>query len=316
MRGTHFAALSAFVVVAELTSFTKAAKRLGLSTATLSQAVRGLEDRLGVRLLNRTTRSVALTDAGERLLGQVRPLLDEFDAAVESVNAFRTRPAGHLRLTVPPPVSRFMLGPVLARFLAQYPEISIEVSVDSRLTDIVAERFDAGVRRANIITRDMTTVRMTDDMRNVTVASPHYLARHGRPQTPHDLEGHNCIRLRLPSGGLIPWQFHVDGKPVEFDVAGSVVVNDADLMVSAALEGIGVTYIFEEYVAPLVADGRLVSLLDQFLLPAKDGFFLFYPSRPETSAALKAFVEFLRTSLRASTPAANEVVGQQSSEAP
>ncbi|HEY2534282.1 MAG TPA: LysR family transcriptional regulator [Xanthobacteraceae bacterium] len=316
MRGTHFAALSAFVVVAELASFTKAAKRLGLSTATLSQAVHGLEDRLGVRLLNRTTRSVALTDAGERLLGQVRPLLDGFDAAVESVNAFRAKPAGHLRLTVPPPVSRLMLAPVLARFLAQYPEISIEVSVDAGLTDIVAERFDAGVRRGNIIARDMITVRMTDDMRHVTVASPHYLARHRRPQTPHDLEGHNCIRLRLPSGGFIPWQFLVDGKPTEFDVVGSVVVNDPDLMVSAALEGIGVTYIFEEYVAPMIADGRLISLLDQSLLPATDGFFLFYPSRIEASAVLKAFVEFLRTSLEASPAAANKQVGQQSSEAP
>jgi DNA-binding transcriptional LysR family regulator len=300
MRGNHFAELSAFVAVAEHASFTNAARRLGLSTATLSQTVRALENRLGVRLLNRTTRSVAPTDAGERLLTQLRPLLDGFDAAIESVNAFRDKPVGHLRLTMPPPVARFVLAPVLARFLAQYPEIVIETTVESGLTDIVAGRYDAGFRRGNLVARDMIATRVTNDMHYLVVASPDYVARRGRPQTPADLSAHNCIRYRLPGGGFIPWTFVVDGKTAEFEVEGSVVViNDPELVISAALEGIGVAYLYEEYVASLVADGRLVSLLDKSALPVTDGFFLFYPSRRQNPAALRALIEFLRSGLRA-----------------
>jgi DNA-binding transcriptional LysR family regulator len=296
MRGNHFAELSAFVAVAEQASFTNAARRHGLSTATLSQTVRALETRLGVRLLNRTTRSVAPTDAGERLLSQLRPLLDGFDAAIESVNAFRERPAGHLRLTMPPPVARFVLAPVLARFSQLYPEIVIEATVESGFTDIVAGRYDAGFRRGNLVARDMIATRVSSDMHYLVVASPDYLARRGWPQTPADLSAHNCIRYRLPGGGFIPWVFVADGKTVEFDVQGSVVViNDPELVISAALEGIGIAYLYEDYVASLVADGRLVSLLDKSVLPVTDGFFLFYPSRRQNSAALRAFIEFLRS---------------------
>ena len=298
MRGTHFGELSTFVAVAEEASFTKAAKRMGLSTATLSQTVRALEERLGVRLLNRTTRSVAPTEAGERMLRQLRPLLDGFDAAIESVNAFRDRPAGHLRLTVPPPVAKFTLAPILARFLAKYPEITIEISVDAGLTDIVAGRFDAGFRRGNVIARDMIAVRVTDDMRQVAVAAPDYVAKHGRPCVPDDLYAHNCIRFRLPGGGFIPWQFVVDGKLAEFDVGGSVIVNEAELGIRTAIAGLGVVYIIEEYVAPMIADGRLVALLDDSVLPRMPGFSLFYPSRRQNPAALQALIEFLRTNLR------------------
>jgi DNA-binding transcriptional LysR family regulator len=306
MRGTQFAELSAFMAVAEQASFTKAAKRLGLSTATLSQTVRALEERLGVRLLNRTTRSVAATDAGERLLTQLRPLLDGFDAAIESVNAFRDRPAGHLRLTMPPPVAKFVLAPVLARFLERYPEIGIEIAVETGLTDIVAGRFDAGFRRGDLVARDMIAVRVTDDLRPVAVASPDYLARHGRPQTPADLHGHNCIRLRLPGGGFIPWQFVVQGKTAEFEVDGSVIVNDPELVVSAALDGIGVAYLVEDYVSPLIADGRLVCLLEASMPPPANGFFMFYPSRRQNLAALQALIEFLRANLRTSIRTAKE----------
>ncbi len=299
MRRAQFADLNAFVAVAEYASFRKAAERLGLSTAALSQTVRGLEEQLGVRLLNRTTRSVAPTDAGERLLQQLRPLLDGFDAAIESVNAFRERPAGHLRLTMPPPVARFVLAPVLARFLEQYPDIVIETTVESALTDIVAGRYDAGIRRGNLVARDMIAMRVTNDMHYLLVASPDYLARRGRPQTPDDLQAHNCIRYRLPGGGFIPWVFVVDGKTVEFDISGSVVViNDPELVISAALEGIGIAYLYEEYVASLVADGRLVSLLDKSALPITDGFFLFYPSRRQNPAALRALIDFLRSDMR------------------
>ncbi len=299
MRGTHFSELSAFVAVAEQASFTKAARALGLSTATLSQTVRALEERLGVRLLNRTTRSVAPTDAGVRLLAQLRPLLEGFDAAIESVNAFRENPAGHLRLTMPPPVARFVLSPVLARFLHRYPEIAVETTVESGFPDIVAGRYDAGFRRGNLVARDMIAMRVTDDVHYLVVASPDYVARHGRPQTPADLSGHNCIRYGLPGGGFIPWHFIVDGKTVELEVGGSVVViNDPELVISAALEGIGVAYLYEEYVASLVADGRLVNLLDKSALPVTEGFFLFYPSRRQNTAALRALIDFLRAEMR------------------
>jgi DNA-binding transcriptional LysR family regulator len=298
MRGHQFTELSVFVAVAEEASFTKAAKRLGLATPTLSQTVRALEERLGVRLLNRTTRSVAPTEAGERLLEQLRPLLDGFDAAIESVNAFRDKPTGHLRLSMPPPVAKFVLAPVLARFLDQYPEINVEMSVESGLTDIVAERFDAGFRRGDLVARDMIAVRATNDMRLVAVASPDYVARRGRPQTPADLRAHNCIRLRLPDGAFIPWQFVAEGTTVEPDVEGSVIVNDPELVVSAAVEGIGVAYIFEDYVAPMLADGRLVRVLEDSALPPAKGFFLYYPSRRQNPAALQALIGFLRTNLR------------------
>ena len=301
MRSLNLPGLTVFVAIVEHGSFAAAARHLGLSTPSVSQALRGLEERLGVRLLNRTTRSVAPTDAGERLLTQLRPLLDGFDAAIESVNAFREKPAGHLRLTMPPPVARFVLAPVLARFLQQYPEIVIETTVDSGLTDIVAGRYDAGFRRGNLVARDMIATRVTNDMHYRVVASPDYVARRGLPQTPADLGAHNCIRYRLPGGGFIPWMFVVDGKTVEFDVEGSVVViNDPELVISAALEGIGIAYLYEEYVASLVADGRLVSLLDKSALPVTDGFFLFYPSRRQNPAALRALIEFLRSDLRAS----------------
>jgi DNA-binding transcriptional LysR family regulator len=299
MRGSQFTELSAFVAVAEHASFTKAAERLGLSTAALSQTVRALEERLGVRLLNRTTRSVAPTDVGERLLTQLRPLLNGFDAAIESVNAFREKPAGHLRLTVPPPAAKFVLAPVLARFLEQYPEIVIETTVESALTDIVAAGYDAGIRRGNSLARDMIAVRVTDDMHYLVVASPDYVARRGRPQTPGDLQAHNCIRYRLPGGGFIPWIFVAEGKTVEFAVNGSVVViNDPELVIRTALDGVGVAYLYEDYVASLVADGRLVSLLEKSALPITDGFFLFYPSRRQIPAALRAFIDFLRADLR------------------
>jgi DNA-binding transcriptional LysR family regulator len=303
MRGTQFAELSAFVAVAEEASFTKAAKRLGLSTATLSGTVRSLEEQLGVRLLNRTTRSVAPTAAGERMLAQLRPLLDGFDAALESINAFRDKPTGHLRLTAPAPVAKLVLAPMLARFLAQYPEITIEISVEDRLTDIVAERYDAGFRRGRIIARDMIAVRVTDDARSHVVASPNYLARRGRPLKPVDLQAHNCIRLRLPSGDFFPWEFVAEGKTVELPVDGSMVVNNADLQVSAALEGIGVIYMLEEYVQPALATGSLVSLLGDSVRPPREGFFLYYPSRRQNPAALQALIEFFRKESRGSARA-------------
>ena len=238
MRGSQFAELNAFVAVAEHASFTKAARQLGLSPTTLSQTIRALEERLGVRLLNRTTRSVALTDAGELLLARLRPLLDDFDAAVKSVNKFRDNPAGRLRLTIPPPVASFVIAPLLAKFVARYPDITLEISVDSHMVDIVPGRFDAGIRHAHRVARDMIAVRITDDISSVVVASPDYLARHPVPTTPSDLEAHNCVRVRFPSGEFAPWQFARDGKIIEVDVDGAVIVNEPDLAIRAALDGV------------------------------------------------------------------------------
>ena len=227
-------------------------------------------------------------------------MLDEFDTILESVNAFRDRPTGHLRLTAPPPVAKFVLAPVLGRFMAQYPEITIDISVEQRFTDIVASRYDAGFRRGEALARDMIAMRVTDDLRHHVVASPEYLARMGRPLKPIDLQAHNCIRLRLASGDFIPWEFVTDGKAVELEVEGSIVVDDPDLLISLALEGIGVAYLLEEYVQPMVANGRLVSLLDDSVKPPNEGFFLYYPSRRQNPAALQALVDFLRKERRAS----------------
>jgi DNA-binding transcriptional LysR family regulator len=294
MRGTQFAELSAFVAVAEEASFTKAAKRLGMSTASLSQTVRALEEHLGVRLLNRTTRSVSVTDAGQRMLTQLRPLLDGFDAALESVNAFRDKPAGHLRLAVTPPATKFVLAPVLGKFLAKYPEVSVEVmAVTTGAIDLAGGRFDAGIHRRDRVARDMIAVRLTHDLRFVTVAAPDYIARHGRPQTPSDLQNHNCIRLRLASGETLPWHYVVDDKTAEFETHGSLVANEPDFLVNAALEGAVVTYMVEEYVAPMITDGRLVCLLGDYA-PTVSGLFLFYPSRRQNPAALRALIDFMR----------------------
>jgi len=298
MRGSQFAELNAFVAVAEHASFTRAAKQLRLSPATLSQTIRALEERLGVRLLNRTTRSVAPTEAGERLLARLRPLLDDLAAAVEAVNAFRDKPAGRLRLTVPPPVASLVLAPLLARFLAEYPDIAVDISVDGAMVDIVAGRFDAGIRIGERVARDMIGVRITDNIRVMVVASPAYLARHATPQTPGDLAGHNCIRMRFPGGDFLPWAFAVEGRIQQFEVDGSVIVNESDLAIRAALDGIGVLYEISDYVAPLIAEGRLVAVLEDWMPPPSDGFFLYYPSRRQNPAALQALIDFLRQNLK------------------
>src|SRR5882724_2944364 len=198
MRGPELAEMNAFVAVAERRSFARAALQLGISRSRLSETISGLEARLGVRLLNRTTRSVAPTAAGERLLTRLRPLLDDLAGALDSINTFRDKPAGLLRLTVPPPVASFMLAPLLSRFLAEYPEIELEVSVDAALTDIVAGRFDAGIRMGERLERDMIALRIGEEMRAVVVAAPSYLARNPAPAAPADLDTHNCIRIRFP----------------------------------------------------------------------------------------------------------------------
>lgn len=293
MRGIGFAEMNAFAEVASRRSFAKAAAQLGVSRSTLSETIRGLEERLGVRLLNRTTRSVAPTEAGERLLLRLRPVLADFEAALDGINTFRNTPAGHLRLTVPPPAARLVIEPILTRFLAEHPAISVEISVDSALTNIVADRFDAGIRPGQRIDRDMIAVRISDEMRFVVVASPDYLTGRPPPATPQELQTHNCIRIRFPSGAMPAWEFEKGGRSFEVSVDGSLIVNTDDLQCRAALEGIGVVYTFEDHVAPLIAEGRLVSLLEDWM-PRFPGFYLYYPTRRHVPAALQAFIAFIR----------------------
>jgi len=297
MRGPELAELNAFVTVAERCSFANAAVQLGISRSRLSETIRELEGRLGVRLLNRTTRSVAPTVAGERLLAQIRPVLDDFDAVLSSIDAFRDKPAGLLRLTVPPPAASFMLAPLLSRFLRQYPAINLEISVDGALTDIVAARFDAGMRAGDLIERDMIAVRIGEEIRGVVVAAPEYLAQHKWPTTPRDLAAHNCIRFRFPSGAIIPWQFEKNGRHVEVAVEGRLTVNDPQLAVKAALDGVGMLYTALGYAAPEIKAGRLVPVLEDWQTPAAS-IFLYYSGRRQVPAPLQAFIEFLRVNLR------------------
>ncbi len=300
MRATRFAELTSFVAVAERKSFTKAADDLGTSTSALSQTIRNLEDSLGVRLLSRTTRSVEMTAAGGQLLERIRPLLSDFAAAVGSVSAFRDKPAGRLRLTVPPPVASFVLPPLLRRFLAQYPDIVVDVTVESSLVDIIAERYDAGIRIGSRVARDMIAVRITDDLRFVVVASPAYLARRPPPETPEDLRMHNCLRTRFESGTFESWRFMREDKVTEVEVEGSAIANRPEPLIRAALDGLGVLHVIRDYVAPWIASGELIPLLETWMPSPSEAFFLYYPSRRQNPAALTAFIDFLRADVRRS----------------
>jgi DNA-binding transcriptional LysR family regulator len=298
MRKLGFAEMNAFVAIAERSSFAKAAIHLGISRSALSETIRGLEEKLGVRLLNRTTRSVALTEVGERLLAELRPALDSFEAAVESVNVFRDKPGGHLRLTVPRPAAKTVIEPILSKFLAAYPAISLEIITDSALTDIVRDRFDAGIRPGHRVGRDMIAVRVGEDARPMVVASPDYLRRHSHPKVPGDLQAHNCIRLRFASGTMQPWAFEKRGKSMEVVVKGSLIVSDGDLAVRAALDGVGLARLPLSVIDAYVARKRLVPLLEDWA-PRSVGFYLYYPSRRQIPAALKAFIGFIKAHSRA-----------------
>jgi DNA-binding transcriptional LysR family regulator len=233
---------------------------------------------------------------GERLLGQLRPVLDDYNSALESINDFRDRPCGALRLTVSPPASEFLLAPVLARFIDQYKDIRLEVSAEAALQDIVAERFDAGVRVGQRVERDMVAVRVSGDLLAVIVASPDYLAKRGTPEKPQDLREHNCVRFRFP-GGIFPWRFEKKGKRIEVAVEGSVITNDPVMGVRLAADGAGLFYILNAYAQPLLDQGKLVTVLDDWL-PPPDAFYLYYPSRRQNPAALQVLIEFLKANLR------------------
>jgi len=260
--------------------------------------VRNLEERLGVRLAERTTRSVAATPAGERLLERLRPLLDDYQAALESLNDFRSRPAGALRLTVAPPAADFVLAPLVARFLSQYPEITLDVSIDRAFVDIVQARFDAGIRPGERVARDMIALRISGDMPFVSAASPAYLERRGTPRTPDELAKHACIRFRLPNGALVPWRLGRKGRMLEVQVDGPLIATEPGIGLRAAIDGAGLIQLPTAYVTAYVAAGRLVAVLDDWEQPKVDGFFLYYSSRRQMRPPLKALVDFLREAHR------------------
>jgi len=293
MHVPSLAETTAFVAVVELKSFTKAAKQLALSPPRVSEMVRKLEERLGVRLVERTTRSVAPTAAGERLLERLRPVLDEYQSALESTNEFRGRPAGLLRLTAPPPAD-FFLGSAISRFLAQYPEISLDLSFNDALTDIVAERFDAGIRIGERIERDMIAVRVTDELPLVVAGSPAYFAQRGRPKSPKDLVAHDCIRTRFASGTYLPWRFRVKRRDLEVHVEGRLVVNSASLARRVAVEGLALIQTPLLLITSDLSEGKLMTVLEQWAPTPVTGFFLYYPSRRQMRPPLKALVDFLR----------------------
>jgi len=299
MRGTQFAELSAFVAVAEHRNFTKAAAQLGVSRSSLSQTIRSLEEHLGVRLLNRTTRSVALTDAGERLLADTQPVLDGIDKALEAVNAFRDKPSGTLRLSMTRVTATFIIGPRLPQFLAKFPDIKLEIAADDSHSDIVSSHFDAGISIGERIAKDMIAVRVLDDQRLVAIASPAYLAHHPSPATPQDLHAHNCVRLRSDwDGSIQPWAFENAGRRLEVVVDGSLVLNEWSLVVNAVLGGIGIGYAPELLISSPVADGRLVRLLEDWCGHVS-GVFLYYPSRRQMPGALRAFIDFMHAQCNA-----------------
>ncbi len=294
MRGREFADLSAFAAIVEHGSFTRAAAHLGVSPSALSQTIRRFEERVGVRLLNRTTRSVAPSMAGTRLLGRLVPTLSELDAALAEVRAARETPAGTVRINAPRLAALLFLGPLVSRFLAAHPDIVLDLVVEDRFTDIVADRFDAGIRVGERLAKDMVAVRLGGALEVMAVASPQYFARYGRPQTPRDLGRHRCINLRMATDGrLYRWQFERGKQALEVAVDGPLIVNDTDLAVRAALDGVGIAYLVDLHVEALVRSRRLERVLTAWS-PSLPGFFLYYPSRRQMPAALRAFVDFVR----------------------
>ena len=284
----------AFLAVARERSFTRAAAKLGVSQSALSQTIRGLEERLGLRLLTRTTRSVAPTEAGERLLRTVGPRLDEIDAELVGLSELREKPAGTIRITTGEHAAETILWPALSTLLPRYPEVKVELIVDYGLTDIVAERYDAGVRLGEQVAKDMIAVRIGPDFRMVVVGAPSYFAKRPMPKKPQDLTDHDCINLRLPTyGGLFAWEFEKRGRELRVRVEGQLVFNSIALRVNAALTGFGLAYLPEDQVQTHLSKGRLVRVLEDWC-PSFAGYHLYYASRRQPTPAFGLLVDSLR----------------------
>jgi DNA-binding transcriptional LysR family regulator len=286
--------LQAFLAVARERSFTRAASGLGVSQSALSQTVRGLEERLGLRLLTRTTRSVAPTEAGERLLRTLGPALDEIDATLAALGGMREKPSGTIRITTGEHAAETILWPTLTKLLPDYPDVKVEVFIDYGLTDIVAGRYDAGIRFGEQVEKDMVAVRIGPDVRMAVVGAPAYFAGRLRPKVPQDLTGQVCINLRLPTlGGLYAWEFEKNGRALEVRVDGQLVFNGLGLLLKAALDGFGLAYLPDDLVQAHLAEGRLVRVLGDWC-PPFSGYHLYYPSRRQPTPAFALLVGALR----------------------
>ncbi|MCD5989822.1 LysR family transcriptional regulator [Pseudomonas phytophila] len=294
MQQENFNDLFAFAAVATDRSFTKAAARLGVSPSALSHTIRNLEARLGLRLLTRTTRSVSPTEAGERLLRTLKPRFDEITSELAMLSDQRETPAGTIRITASEHAAISIIAPALQKLLPQYPDINVEVNIDSGLTNIVAERFDIGVRLGERVAKDMIAVRISPDLRWVIVGSPDYFLRHSRPEVPQDLARHNCINIRFPTHGeLFVWDFEKDGREVKVRVEGQLTFNSIFMRLDAAVAGLGLAYLPEDRAAPFIEDGRLVAVLDDWCQPCA-GYHLYYPNRRHASLAFSLVVDALR----------------------
>jgi DNA-binding transcriptional LysR family regulator len=294
MEGRNVNDLLAFIAVAKEQSFTRAAAKLGVSQSALSHTIRGLEERLGFRLLTRTTRSVAPTEAGERLLRIAQPRFDEIDAELEALSELREKPAGTIRITAGEHPAYAVLWPALSELLPHYPDIKVEILIDYGLTDIVAERYDAGVRLGEQVAKDMIAVRIGPDMCMAVVGAPSYFARQTRPKHPQELTAHDCINIRLPTqGGLYVWEFEKRGRELRVRVDGRLIFNNLALRLNAALAGLGLAYLPEDQVQAHLAKGRLIRVLEDWC-PPFSGYHIYYPSRRQNTPAFALLIDALR----------------------
>lgn len=293
MARVHSSDLAGFLAIAKHRSFKAASVELGVTPSALSHALRGVEERLGLRLLNRTTRSVALTEAGERLFARISPAFRDIDDALEDLNSFRGKPAGTLRINSARQSARLVLIPLITKFLKAYPDIRVDLATNDALVDVVSAGFDAGVRFGETIAADMIAVPIGPRHRFAVVGSPGYFKIHKPPVTPHDLRNLPCIRYRFSSGAMYRWEFERGGVELDIEVDGPLTLGDQDLMLDAALDGAGLAYVFEAQAEKLIAKRKLVRVLADWC-PVYPGFFLYYPSRRQVPAALRAFIDHSR----------------------
>lgn len=293
MNKPTLAELRAFMAIAEHGSFRRAADLLGITRSSLSHVMRGLEDRLGARLLHRTTRSVSLTETGERLLKRIDPLMSGLDAALEDVAGEQGRLTGELRINGSEGAIRLLLRNIVPEFMTRYPSVTLDLVAEGKLVDIVGQGFDAGIRLGEAVPRDMIAVRLSPDLRFLAVASPDYLAMYPAPETPDDLARHQCLRQRLPSGKRYRWEFQKRAEEVAIDVPGNLTLDNTQLMVEAAEDGLGIAYVPEDYARIALKEGRLIAVLEDWCPPVP-GLFLYFSGNRHVPAALRALIEMVR----------------------
>jgi DNA-binding transcriptional LysR family regulator len=294
MKREELSDLAVFLAVAEARSFTRAAATLGVSQSAISQIVRRLEAGMGLKLLTRNTRNVAPTEAGEQLIATLRPAFDDINARLSALSALRERPAGTVRITSSRHAAETILWPAVGKLLTDYPEVSVEISVDSHLTDIIADRFDAGIRLGEQVAKDMIAVRIGPELRMAVVGAPRYFAEHGRPQAPHDLTRHACINIRMQTkGGLYTWEFGRNGRDLNVRVEGPLILNDVPMILTAASEGVGLACVMEDQADALLKAGKLERVLEDWC-PPFSGYHLYYPDRRQLPPAFSLLVEALK----------------------